>query len=142
MNKNKLIIFLPGDMWFAYMRPHITNYFKTNNLDITNAEFYMYISDNVYKMLSYDENTFYNDNKKCNLSAVVSYINNMSEPNQNMIIFTPGYSETYIYIDPSIFANSDFPTKYIIINDNRALPVYDHNSTWNDLNGLELIKLY
>jgi hypothetical protein len=141
-SKNKYIIFFPGDYWFAYMRPHITNYIKNIYTGSDNFEYYMYVSDVVHQMTIYDENTFFNDDKKCNLLSLIEFIKNNNFNQSEIIIFTPGYSNTYHNIDPSIFANKEYPTKYIIIRDERIVPVYDHNNKWFKTEGLEIINLF
>ena len=139
----KYIIFYPGDMWFGYIRSHIINYLNKLNQsnDSVNNKFtyLMYTSDIIYEVKNFDQYHYYNDSKRLNISVVANHINNLNltEPTK-IVIFTPGYSTDFVKIDPSYLVRKNAQTEYIVINDSRIVPYYDHTNEWSDINNLNI----
>jgi hypothetical protein len=99
----------------------------------------MYTSDIIYEVKNFHQYHYYNDSKRLNISVVANHINNLNltDPTK-ILIFTPGYSTDFVKIDPSYLVRKNVQTEYIVINDSRIVPYYDHTNEWSDINNLNI----
>jgi len=133
----KIYIFYPSDMWFDYIRPHVTN--LVNNLKNSNSDnttkinYIMYDSKQTYLINEFDPKLFSNDSKKLNLRSVIDYLkNNICKLTSeiDIHIYTPGYSSDYEKFLPNDFIQNNCNLTYNIIRDNRIISYFDHTSEW------------